>query len=163
MKSGIVELHQVADNKLVEIDNFLPQFWKREELFVPAGPTSPKIPIVIYEMDTELFLPTLRARYERRKDHIARVEGFGHISILSEGSSWFLRWTQFKDTTGPHRAYLWPGNTPPDPLFLFRLLAYTLVSELRSIQLVYNYTEIAHDRFRSVRFAQRFNHRPIEP
>src|SRR5580704_12701870 len=35
-------------------------------------------------MDAELRPATLRASYERRKDHITRVERLGHISILSE-------------------------------------------------------------------------------
>src|SRR5437763_6085472 len=102
LKFRVVELHQVADDKLVKINNFLPEFRKWKGLLVPAGPASPQVIVGADVKDAELLLATLRTSRERRGDHIAWAEGLGHYRILSGSSAKFGRRIYSKQVMASH-------------------------------------------------------------
>ena len=79
----VVQLHQVANDELVEVDDFLPQFRQLILPLMQAIPASPHEARTADDDDAELILATRRAGFPRRREEIAWIEPFlWHMTIL---------------------------------------------------------------------------------
>ncbi len=77
----VLELSELADNELIEVDNFLLQQRKLNLPAMPAIPTTAEDTITVNSVDTELMPAAHWAVFERSRDHVPRAE----LSYLAHG------------------------------------------------------------------------------
>src|SRR5216683_3498224 len=78
----IVQLHQVANDELVEVDDPLPQFRQRVELLVPTVAAAPQQPRAANDVNAKFVPSTRRTLPPGWRDHLTWVKLLRHISIL---------------------------------------------------------------------------------